>query len=212
MAKDLLDAVCACLIGGASMAIAPVGIMDAGDPHQAYKDAFAIVSLNQDGEDWDDAATLAAGIAAAFLPEATVESVNETMREHSTYLIKRAIELSMELVHASRDVDHFAEKLYAKMLDRTWPSRTWTPDHFFSGSSLEIVPIVTGILHLCKGDVNRCIIEGASFSRDCDTIANIAGELAGAMQGAAAIRQEWIDQCEKDRTNERARLLDRLLC
>ena len=183
--------------GCASMAIAPVGIVNAGDPDQAYLDAFAIASLNQDGENRDAAATLAAGIAAAFLPEATVESVNETMREHSTYVIKRAIELSMELVHASRDVDQFAEKFYARMLDWTWPSRTWRPDHFFSGSSLEIVPIVMGILHLCKGDVNRCIIEGASFGRDCDTIANIAGEIAGAMQGAAAIRRQWIDQCEK---------------
>ncbi|MGQ9780413.1 MAG: hypothetical protein ACUVRM_11185 [Bacillota bacterium] len=42
----------------------------------------------------------------------------------------------------------------------------------------------------------QCIIGGASFGRDCDTIASIAGCIAGAMQRAGAIRPEWIDACE----------------
>jgi len=52
-------------------------------------------------------------------------------------------------------VDEFAGKFYATMLDWTWPSRNWNRKRFFSGSSLEIVPVAMAILHLCKGDVNQ---------------------------------------------------------
>lgn len=67
----------------------------------------------------------------------------------------------------------------------------------FSGSSLEIVPVTTANLYLRKGNVNECIIKGASFGRDCDTIARAVGCLAGAMHGASAIRQNWIETVEK---------------
>ena len=53
------------------------------------------------------------------------------------------------------------------------------------------------LLYLCGGEVNECIIEGASFGRDCDTIARCVGCLAGAMQGASAIRQDWIKTVER---------------
>ena len=155
--------------GCASMAIAPIGIINAGDPAQAYSDAFAIASLNQDHEDRDGAATLAAAVAAAFLPDATVESVIDTMFKHSAYMVHRSLILGMDIAYASQTVDEFAEKFYATLLDWKWPQPQgrWSKDRNASGSSLEIVPAVAGILHLCKGEVNECIIEGASFGRDC---------------------------------------------
>jgi hypothetical protein len=57
------------------MAIAPIGIINAGNPDQAYQDGFNIAFVNQDDVNRDGAATLAAGIAAAFIPDATVASV-----------------------------------------------------------------------------------------------------------------------------------------
>jgi hypothetical protein len=56
---------------------------------------------------------------------------------------------------------------------------------------------VVGIFHLCEGDANRCIVEGASFSRDADTIASVVGSLVGSLGGAGAIREDWIEQCEE---------------
>jgi hypothetical protein len=122
------------------------------------------------------------------------------MLEHGSYLMRRAIELTMDLATASETVDEFAEKYYAKMLDWSWPSppgRTWNKDHFFSGNTIELVPITMAILHLCQGDVNQSMIEAASFGRDCDTTASMAGSIAGAMQGASAIRPDWIETVEK---------------
>jgi len=52
-------------------------------------------------------------------------------------------------------------------------------------------------LYLCKGDVTQSMIEAASFGRDCDTTASMAGSIAGAMQGASAIRPDWIQTVEE---------------
>jgi ADP-ribosylglycohydrolase len=46
-------------------------------------------------------------------------------------------------------------------------------------------------------ELNRSLIEAANFGRDCDTIATIVGCLGGALTGAAAIRQDWIETCEQ---------------
>jgi ADP-ribosylglycohydrolase len=155
--------------------------------------------LNQDHEDRDGAAALAAAVATAFIPEITVADVIKSMFEHSSFVVKRSLELTMDMAYASQTVDEFAEKFYATMLDWKWPlpRDQWNKERTVSGSSLEIVPVVAALLYLCQGDVNQCIIEGAGFGRDCDTISNIVGEIAGAMQGASAIRSNWIEESEK---------------
>lgn len=183
--------------GCASMAIAPIGIINAGNPAQAFQDGFNIGYINQDDVNRDAAGTVAAAVAAAFLPAATVESVVQAMMAHSTFQMKRALELTMDLACDSDTMDEFAEKFYAKILDWTWPQRGWKKERFFSGNSLEFVPVVPAILHLTKGDVNEGMIEGASFGRDCDTIGSIVGNIAGAMQGASAIRSDWIETVER---------------
>lgn len=185
--------------GCATMSIAPIGIINAGNPAQAYQDGFNIAFVNQDGHNRDGAATMAAGVAAAFSPGATVANVIATMMQHSSYLMRRAIDMTLDLAAASRTVDEFAEKYYATMLDWSWPSppaHKWNKEHFFSGNSIELVPITMAILDLCEGDVNTSIIEAASFGRDCDTTASMAGSIAGALQGAAAIRKDWIETVE----------------
>jgi ADP-ribosylglycohydrolase len=187
--------------GCATMAIAPIGIINAGNPAQAYQDALDIAAVNQDGVNRDAAATVAAGVAAAFLPGATVESVLETMGRYCSETVRRAIVLTMDLAYASQDVDDFAARFYAKMLDWTWPAPPlrggWNKERFFSGSSLEFMPVVMAILHLCQGDVNQSIIEGANFGRDCDTIGSVCGSIAGVLHGASAIRPDWIETVER---------------
>ena len=183
--------------GCASMCIAPVGIINAGNPAQAYQDGFNISQINEEDIDRDLSATLAAANAAAFIPGATVESVIEAMFQYSSFKAKRALELTMDLAYSSSSVDEFAAKFYAKMLDWTWPQENWKKDRFFSGSSIEFVPVIPALMYLCKGDPNKSIIEGANFGRDCDTIGSLVGNLVGILHGASAIRKDWIDECEK---------------
>lgn len=37
---------------------------------------------------------------------------------------------------------------------------------------------------------------GASFGRQTDTIASLLGGITGALYGASALRDEWIERCE----------------
>jgi ADP-ribosylglycohydrolase len=184
--------------GCATMAISPVGIVNAGNPRQAYQDAFNIAFVNQDNADRDAAATAAAAVAAAFLPDATPRSVIETMLHYSSSPVKRTMILALDLIDKSQDIDQFAERFYGKMLDWTWPQFGWTKERFFSGSSLEILPLTAASILFTDGDVNQSMIEAASLGRDCDTTASLAGCITGVLQGAASIRPDWIETVEKN--------------
>ena len=52
--------------------------------------------------------------------------------------------------------------------------------------------IALALLYLCRGQVNHCLVEAANFGRDADSIANLVGSIAGAWQGASAVRADWI--------------------
>ncbi|MGQ9748109.1 MAG: ADP-ribosylglycohydrolase family protein [Candidatus Caldatribacteriaceae bacterium] len=148
-------------------------------------------------EKMDLTASLAAGIASAFLPGATIQTVLDTMKRYSSDIFRRGIVLIMDIAYQSKTVDEFVEKFYDKMPDWTWPQRSWNKERFFSGNSLEFIPVAMGILYLCGEDPNESIVEGASFGRDCDTIASIIGQIVGTLYGASALRKDWIEVCER---------------
>lgn len=183
--------------GCAAMAISPIGIINAGDPRQAYQDAFNIASLNQDNVDREAAATVAAAVAAAFLPGATPQRIAETMLQYSSSAVKRTLIIALDLIEKSATIDAFAERFYGSMLDWTWPQFGWKKDHHFSGSSLEILPLTLAAILFTDGDVNQSMIEAASMGRDCDTSASLAGCITGAMRGTASIRPDWIATVEQ---------------
>jgi len=183
----------------AIMAIAPVGLINAGDPAQAYQDGFTLALIHQDGLERDAAATMAAAVATAVEPDATVDRVLETMRTHSTPVVRRLVDAALDLAAAAGDVDAFVERFYATLLDQSFPlppGQRWDAERSVSPTSREVLPAVTGVFVLCDGNVERCIVEGASLGRDADTIASVGGALAGALRGAGAIRPDWIAACE----------------
>ena len=184
--------------GVASMAIEPIGIINAGDPRQAYQDAFNISFLNQDGPNRDGAAAVAAGIAEAVEPDATVESVVQTIRDYSldgfyTGTFGRSLDLTLRLAERCDDVDEFVERFYEEWLDYTWPAVEWDAERYeagelFSGNTHEFVPAAIGLLTFHDGDPNQTIVEGASFGRDCDTIAKVVGEFCRRSRGCERTR------------------------
>lgn len=186
--------------GVATMAIAPIGIINAGNPQQAYQDAFNIGFVNQAGHNRDGAATFAAGVAEALRPGATIKSILDVMFAHSTYLMKRAMHKTMNLAQRCSSLDEFTEKYYACMLDYSWPNSPHLPndqDRYFSGNTIELVPITMAILYFTEGEPYQAIIEAASFGRDCDTTAAMAGNICGALHGASSLPAEWIETIEK---------------
>lgn len=192
--------------GVASMAIEPIGIINAGNPRQAYQDAFNISFVNQDGPNRDAAAAVAAGVAEALSPDATADSVIETITDqclggHHTGTFARSLDLTLRLADNCETVDEFVERFYDELLDYTWPAVHWDAESYeagelFSGNSHEFVPAAIGLLKFHTGDPNETIIEGASFGRDCDTIAKVVGNFVGALEGANKVNIDWIETVE----------------
>ncbi|MCK5816607.1 MAG: ADP-ribosylglycohydrolase family protein [Candidatus Marinimicrobia bacterium] len=61
----------------------------------------------------------------------------------------------------------------------------------------ETVPTCLGIIKLAKGDPVETVKIAANLGGDCDTIAAIAGSMAGAIAGAEAFSKTWIEKLEK---------------
>ena len=189
--------------GCGPMYIAPIGIINAGDPDQAYQDGFNIASVNQLGENRDFAAAFAAAVAACFVPGAKIDDAIRAMSEYGADIVRRAMTLTLDLAERSSDVDEFTRRFYERMLDWTWPlpPGSWRKDKYFSGHSREFVPVVFALLHFHGDDPNRAIIEGVNFGRDCDTIASLIGNISGAVHGASVLHSEWIDTVEMVNTD-----------
>lgn len=174
-----------------AMCISPIGIVNAGNPAAACREALSAARLIHRGFPLEAAGAVAAATAAAFMEHATPETIIETA---CTFLapeseMKAAIQAGAALARSSSDYKEFRARFYAELL-RPWPHRHagWS----IAVDPRESVPAALGVLYLAGGDPAETIIGCANFGRDADTIATIAGAIAGALRGANAIPPAWI--------------------
>ena len=77
------------------------------------------------------------------------------------------------------------------MRDRGNKTDDWAPSRL---KSIEEVPVALGFLIVANGDFEQSIFGAANYGRDNDSIAGMAGAIAGALHGDGVIRPEWIAQ------------------
>jgi hypothetical protein len=68
-------------------------------------------------------------------------------------------------------------------LDARRPSRT---------KAIEELPVALGFVLVSGGDVARAVLGGTNYGRDADSIASMAGAVAGALGGQAGVPGEWV--------------------
>lgn len=189
---------------GAAMYAAPVGIVNAGDPVSAYREAVDIFSAHQQSYGLEAAAVMAACVAEAFRPEASVNSIMDVALSLSKEGTQRAIEAVIAL---ARQYDDWKTAI-GPLRDTMRPfdgsaelntmrgngTNNWHPSR---EHSIEEVPIALGFLVVTGGDFEGSIFGGANYGRDNDSIAGMAGAIAGALHGAQAIRPNWIEQINR---------------
>ncbi len=175
------------LADGAIMSIQPVGIINVGDPAQAYRDAVGVAGVHQDGVERDAAATVAAGVAVALLPTATAADVVATMEQHATFDVRRLVQAGVRLAESAGPSDALVEQFYATLLDPTFPTlagHAWDPERSVSATSREVLPAAVAVLLAWANDPDEAIIQAAGIGRDADTIATVVGLLRrGAARG-----------------------------
>lgn len=185
-----------------AMSIAPVGLINACDPRQAALDAYDVAGLVHEGYARDAACAVAAAVAEAVRPSASVVSVVEAGCRYlaSGNDIAPRIERAVHLARTSERYEAFRTAFYDAMLF-PWPQSglagSRPPEGFYdTAEPRETVPAAFALFVLAAGAVRESVVYGANFGRDSDTLASIAGAVAGAFQGVRSVPPEWIDQVE----------------
>ncbi|MFJ5592479.1 ADP-ribosylglycohydrolase family protein [Streptomyces noursei] len=181
---------------GAAMYMTPVGVVNAGNPDRAYAEALDISAAHQASYGREAAGVFAAAVAAAFLPDATPASV----AGHALRLAKDGTRAAIEAVCdvAAPHTDY--ESALVPLRAAVAPFDTVGPDHRQPSlgarrpsrlHAVEELPIAMGMLLVTDGDYRASVLGAVNYGRDSAATATMAGALAGALNGAAAVPADW---------------------
>ena len=185
---------------GAAMYIAPIGIANAGDADGAFAEAADVAGAHQSSYGREAAAVLAAAVAEAIRPDATVASIVDTTlrlahdgtRAAIDAVVTAASTLSgwrggglAELRAAFAPYDSVGEHYASPSLGARIPSRL---------HAIEELPVAIGLLVATGGEFAETVLGGVNYGRDSDSIASMGGALAAALGGTAALRADWTEQ------------------
>ena len=183
---------------GAAMYIAPVGIANAGDPGAAYAEALDISGAHQWSYGREAAAVLAAAIAEAMTPGATVDTVVETALRVAHDGTRAAIAAVIDAASSLTEWESSLAPLRAAFepFDSVGPVyaepglAARTPSRL---QAIEELPIALGLLVVTQGGYEGTVLGGVNYGRDSDSIASMGGAIAGALGGVASLRRDWVD-------------------
>ncbi|MDH6698242.1 ADP-ribosylglycohydrolase family protein [Streptomyces griseoviridis] len=179
---------------GAAMYVAPVGLVNAANPAGAYAEALEVAGAHQSSYGREAAAVFAATVAAACTPGATAQSAVAAGLALAKDGTRAAIERVCEVARAHRDF----ESALAPMRRAVAPFDTVGPDYRSPSlgarrpsrlHSIEELPVALGMLLVADGDYRQAVLGSVNYGRDCDSIATMAGALAGAL--GSPVPREW---------------------
>lgn len=184
---------------GATMYVGPVGLVNAGDAVGAYAEAIDIAGAHQSSYGREAAGVFAAAVAAAAAPGATIDAVLDDAIGLARDGTREAVEATVAagrrldgwrdgglavLRDAVRPYDTVGETYRQPAMDARLPNRT---------KSIEELPVALGLLAACDGDYREAVLGAVNYGRDSDSIAVMAGTIAGALGGPDVLPEEWID-------------------
>lgn len=179
---------------GAAMYMAPVGLVNAANPAGAYAEAVDIAGAHQSSYGREAAGVFAAAVAAACAPGATPDSVVTACLALAKDGTRSAIEKLCEVAARYSDFESALAPLREAIapydtvgpvyrspsLDARRPSRT---------KAIEELPVALGMLVVSGGDYRHAVLGSVNYGRDCDSIATMAGAVAGAL--GSPVPRDW---------------------
>ena len=189
---------------GAAMYMAPVGIVNAADPRGAYAEAIDIAGAHQSSYGREAAGVMAAAVAAAMGPGADVDAVVDAALDVAHDGTRGAVAALVDCARSmgGRGRDGWATLLPA-LREAMVPFDTMGPDYRDPGlgarrpsrmHAIEELPVALGILVATGGDTREAILAATNYGRDSDSIATMAGAIAGALNGIESVPEDWIRQ------------------
>lgn len=188
---------------GATMYMAPVGIVNSGNPRGAYNEAIDIAGAHQSSYGREAAGVFAGAVAAAMIPNATVNSIINVAISLAHDGTRDAIRAVVDCANGLKDwqsglqalrtafspYDSVGDDYKAPGPDARKPSRV---------KSIEELPLALGFLILSKGNFQEGVLGSINYGRDSDSIATMFGAISGAMNGREAIPKEWAETIERE--------------
>lgn len=181
----------------------PIGLINAGDPMGAVRDAADVGRMLFKPADvalaW--AGIYDAAIAAAMLPDATVQSVIDTAlsvcnsfktQTHKSWKpdgIKQEIERGLEIVARTNDYEKARAEFYGIY--------NGIGTMYSMSTAAETVTKALAMFVLSKGDAKTAVLYGVNLGRDTDCMAAMGGGLAGSLSGIGAVPEAWVKQVDE---------------
>jgi ADP-ribosylglycohydrolase len=174
---------------GTGKMIAPVGLVNACNPRQAALDAHDVGRLKDvagraGNFALEAAAGIAAGVAHALQPGASVGSVIEMVLGQLSSAPRKEVEEGLAWAREHRDW----KRLRAQFQDR-YTGRPFS-------NAVEVLGSALALFWLADGDPKQALLWSVNFGRDCDCRAYVASSLAAALNGGASLPREWTDVIE----------------
>ncbi|WP_030380270.1 MULTISPECIES: ADP-ribosylglycohydrolase family protein [unclassified Streptomyces] len=179
---------------GAAMYMAPVGLVNAGNPAGAYAEALDVAGAHQSSYGREAAGVLAAAVAAACAPGATPDTVVAACLSLAKDGTRAAIGAVCET--AARYTDF--ESALRPLRRAVEPYDTVGPDYRAPSlgarrpsrlHAIEELPVALGMLVVAGGDYQHAVLGSVNYGRDCDSIATMSGALAGAL--GSPVPDDW---------------------
>ena len=189
---------------GAAMYAAPVGLMNACDPEAAYHRAIALFSAHQYSYGLEAAGVMAACVAEALRPNASVESILAVAMALSKDGTRKAIEAVIGAARTAPVEDAGATQQHLRAAIEPYDTiKGGVQDFTRSGGypsqahSIEELPLALGYLIVSQGDYRSAVLGAINYGRDADSIASMVGSLIGAMRGKNALPERWVSEIGK---------------
>jgi ADP-ribosylglycohydrolase len=183
---------------GAAMYAAPVGLMNAGDPEDAYRRALDVFSAHQHSFGLEAAAVMAGAVARACTPGAGPQDVIRTALDLARDGTRDAIEAVVAAARSQTldDPERCQRALRAAVQPfdaRGGDFDTYRRTGAFPSQrhSIEELPIALGYVALGGGDFARTVLGAVNYGRDADSTAGMAGSLLGALGGVTSLPARW---------------------
>ncbi|MDN5854490.1 MAG: ADP-ribosylglycohydrolase family protein [Actinomycetia bacterium] len=169
---------------GLAMRVAPIGIVAAGDPERAARLAKQDGLVSHSGEGIYSGQAVAAAVAVAIDGADVTRAYAAAMEAIPAYSwTARAMRRGHEIVESSDDWASIARQA----VDELAVHRYYWADLAPEAVALTFVAVLAG-----EGDFRETVLNAVNLGRDADTIAAMAGGVAGAMSGIGAVPADWL--------------------
>ena len=184
---------------GGAMKISPVGLVHPGHLEGVLEDTLKVCLPSHGTQTAISAASaIAAGVSEAMIPGADVFSVvrsalrgakegelmgRQKARTVPLPSVSKRIQLAVSIALKADDIET-ANCAFSEMIGTGL-------------AAYESIPTAIGIFVACGGDPVKCVMAGANVGYDTDTIASMAGALAGALNGFDSVPMELFKEVQR---------------